>query len=90
MSFFLRKEILRGLQEGFPDPKTEVHKGVHALLGEINLGIIERACEVYMCMYVLRCMHVSCMYVCMNMLFNWSVTLFEYVEFDCKSDQVYV
>lgn len=38
-------DILRGLQDGFPEPKTEVHHGVHKLLGDINLGITKRACE---------------------------------------------
>eukprot|EP00054_Salpingoeca_dolichothecata_P014484 m.81881 g.81881 ORF g.81881 m.81881 type:complete len:528 (+) comp21014_c0_seq3:97-1680(+) len=36
-------EILKGLQSGFPFPKTEIDNGVHELLGSINLDITKRA-----------------------------------------------
>lgn len=34
-------EILKGLQAGFPHPQTDVERGVHKLLGEINKSITE-------------------------------------------------
>eukprot|EP00039_Didymoeca_costata_P019668 m.338459 g.338459 ORF g.338459 m.338459 type:complete len:662 (-) comp18425_c0_seq1:111-2096(-) len=39
-------EILKGLQEGFPVARTDIHKGVHDLLGPINKDITERACKL--------------------------------------------
>mmetsp|Transcript_21240 Transcript_21240/g.55431 ORF Transcript_21240/g.55431 Transcript_21240/m.55431 type:complete len:671 (-) Transcript_21240:107-2119(-) len=39
--------ILQGLQSGYPEAKTEVDKGVHALLGSINKDINMRACELF-------------------------------------------
>ena len=37
--------ILQGLQDGFPNPSTDVHRGVHELLGPINKDICDRACK---------------------------------------------
>ena len=35
--------ILSALQEGFPTPATDIHRGVHKLLGEINKQITGKA-----------------------------------------------
>jgi galactokinase len=38
--------ILRDLQQAYPFPTTDVHRGVHRLLGAINHNIMARALEV--------------------------------------------
>eukprot|EP00040_Diaphanoeca_grandis_P027218 m.154386 g.154386 ORF g.154386 m.154386 type:complete len:669 (+) comp30888_c0_seq1:88-2094(+) len=40
-------KILQGLQDGYPNPTTDVHQGVHSLLGFINLDITARACQMF-------------------------------------------
>lgn len=41
--------ILQGLQEGYPEPKTVIHRGVHKLFGEINQSLIQRASAALQC-----------------------------------------